>query len=736
MVKGTNTAKQIERLREHIRRHEYLYYVLDEPEISDIKFDRMMKELQQLESAHPELVTPDSPSQRVGGAPRNGVETRQHSPAMMSLDNTYSTEDLEEFDRRVRERYGRSRIDYVAEHKFDGLSISLVYEGGVLTRGVTRGDGTTGEDVTPNVRTIRSIPLRVDPAELKKLHLPANFEVRGEIIMPLRGFEELKQMEDEQAGKRFSNPRSAAAGSVRVLDSEITRTRRLDFFAYLLLVGGRVPTRLHSEALEAMRELHFRISPDWRLCHSLDEVKKYIDSWEGKREKLPYEIDGIVIKVNEIAMQQELGFTSKAPRWAVAYKYPARQETTAVNDVIFQVGRTGTLTPVAVLEPVEVGGVTVSRSTLHNMDEIERLGLRIGDSVIVERAGEVIPHVIKVVKEGKPRREIAVPERCPECGSKIHKDPEEVACRCVNASCPAKRKESLLHFAGRHAMNIDGLGEKIVDQLVDKGLVNDFADLYELKPEDVAALERMAEKSAQNLLNEIKASKNNSLARLIYALGMRFVGERTGQLLADHFASLPKLAEATVEELVDVPEVGPKVAQSIADFFSEPANQKLVRRLKDEGLKMTEKRQAPEDTRFAGKTFVFTGALARRSRDEAGAEVVRHGGKVSGSVSKLTDYVVVGSDPGSKADKSRSLGVTILNEDDFEKLLAGKLQVSQKTSKSAKGSPKSKQNERAQRSSKESKTKGPKSTSRKAPKHSLCGVPSSPSLAFREKLRS
>jgi DNA ligase (NAD+) len=713
MVKSTSTAKQIEKLREDIRRHEYLYYVLDEPEISDVKFDRMMEELQRLESAHPELVTPDSPTQRVGGAPRKGVETRRHSPAMMSLDNTYSMEDLEEFDRRVRELAGRQRIDYVAEHKFDGLSMSLVYEGGMLARGVTRGDGTTGEDVTANVRTIRSIPLRVDAEELKQSRMPGNFEVRGEIIMPLRAFENLNQMQEEQGGKRFSNPRSAAAGSVRVLDAEITRTRRLDFHAYLLLAGGRVPTRLHSEALESLRRLHFRISPDWRLCHSLDDVKKFIDSWEGKREKLPYEIDGIVIKVNEIAMQQELGFTSKAPRWAVAYKYPARQETTFVNDVVFQVGRTGTLTPVAMLEPVEVGGVKVSRSTLHNMDEIERLGLRIGDTVIVERAGEVIPHVIKVVKEGNPRREIVVPERCPECGSKIHKDPEEVAYRCVNASCPAKRRESLLHYAGRHAMNIDGLGEKIVDQLVDKGLVKDFADLYELKLEDVAALDRMAEKSAQNLLDEIKASKNTSLARLIYALGMRFVGERTGQLLADHFASLPKLAEATVEELVEVPEVGPKVAQSIADFFSEPANRKLIKRLEDEGLKMTEKRQAPEDMRFAGMSFVFTGALARRSRDEAGAEVMRHGGKVSSSVSKLTDYVVVGSDPGSKHDKARSLGVTILNEDDFDKLLVGKLEVSPKQNPSAKASAKSKQNGSTKQNANESKTLSTKSQPRK-----------------------
>jgi len=718
MVKSTQTAKQIEKLREDLRKHEYLYYVLDEPEISDVKFDRMMEELQRLESANPELIAPDSPTQRVGGAPRKGVETRQHSPALMSLDNTYSMEELDEFDRRVRELAGRDRIDYVTEQKFDGLSISLVYAGGVLARGVTRGDGTTGEDVTANVRAIRSIPLRVDSAELKKLRMPPDFEVRGEIIMPLRAFEDLNQRQEEQGGKIFANPRSAAAGSVRVLDPEITRARRLDFYAYLLLAGGRVPTRLHSEALESLRKLHFRVSPDRRLCHSLDEVKKFIDSWEGKREKLPYEIDGIVVKVNEIAMQQELGFTSKAPRWAVAYKYPARQETTVVKDVSFQVGRTGTLTPVAMLEPVEVGGVTVSRSTLHNMDEIERLGLRIGDTVIVERAGDVIPHVINVVKEGNPRREIVVPEQCPECGGKIHKDPEEVAYRCVNASCPAKRRESLLHFAGRHAMNIDGLGEKIVDQLVNKGLVKDFADLYELKLEDVAALERMAEKSAQNLMEEIKASKNNSLARLIYALGMRFVGERTGQLLADHFSSLPKLAEAGVEELVEVPEVGPKVAQSIADFFSEPANQKLIERLKDEGLRMTEKRQAPEDMSLAGKTFVFTGALARRSRDEGGAEVMRHGGKVSGSVSKLTDYVVVGADPGSKHAKARSLGVTILNEDDFEKLLAGKLQVLTEETQSAKASPKSKQNGRMQKSSNQ-KTRRKKSSSKKTPERSL-----------------
>ena len=719
MAKNTSAAKQIEKLREQIRRHEYLYYVLDEPEISDARFDRLMADLQKLESEHPELVAADSPTQRVGGAPRKGFETRRHSPAMMSLDNTYSIEELEDFDRRVRELAARDQIDYVAEHKFDGLSISLVYENGILARGVTRGDGITGEDVTANVRTIRSIPLRVDAGELKKLRLPPDFEVRGEIVMPLRAFEALNEKQQEQGGKRYANPRNVAAGAVRVLDPEITRSRRLDFYAYYLLAGGREPMPLHSQALEALRKLHFKASPDWRVYDSLDGIKKYIAAWDVKREKLPYEIDGIVIKVNEIALQQELGFTAKAPRWAVAYKYPARRETTVVNDVIFQVGRTGVLTPVAVLEPVEVGGVTVSRSTLHNMDEIERLGLHVGDTVIVERAGEVIPHVIQVLREGKSRRAIVVPERCPECHSRIHKDPEEVAYRCVNASCPAKRKESLLHFAGRHAMNIDGLGEKIVDQLVDKGLVKDFADLYKLKLDDVASLERMAEKSARNLLDEISASKNNSLARLIYALGIRFVGERTGQLLADHFASLPKLAEAAVDELEEVTEVGPIVAQSIADFFSEKANKDLVKRLAAEGLKMSEKRQAPDDTRFAGMTFVFTGALARRSRDAASAEVARHAGTVTGSVSKATDYVVVGADPGSKFDKARSLGVTILNEDEFDALLSGKMRTTLETNPSEPPRAKSKGKAPSNKNSKAAKVRSVKSRSRKTPQGSL-----------------
>jgi len=664
-----SVKKEIEGLREKLRYHEYRYYVLDDPEISDAAYDRTMNRLKELEAAHPELVTPDSLTVRVGGAPREGFTKVQHARAMLSLDNAFSYDALREWDRRVREGSGQEKIAYIAEHKFDGLSISLQYEDGVLVRGVTRGDGTTGEDVTPNVKTIRSIPLRVDAAALKKNKRPADFEVRGEIMMTKKAFEALNRKQEETGGKIFVNARNSAAGAVRVLDPAITAARRLDFFAYYLLVDGKVPFAKHSESLEALKQLHFRASDDWKLCAGIAAVIAYCGDWDAKREKLAYEIDGVVVKVNSIPIQNELGYTSKAPRWAMAYKYPARQETTVVNDIIVQVGRTGTLTPVAVLEPVQVGGVTVSRSTLHNMDEIERLGLQIGDTVLIERAGEVIPHVLKVVKEGKPRKPFHMPKHCPECGSTIHHVEGEVAYRCVNAACPAKRKESILHFAGRHAMNIDGLGDKIVDQLVDKGLVKDVADLYALKEDEVAELERMAEKSAQNVLEEIEASKKNSLARLIYALGIQFVGERTGQLLAEHFSSLEELAAAKEEELEEVPEVGPKVAASIVEFFSEPANRQLIKKLHKVGVHPTAEKRVVKSQKLVGKSFVFTGGLANRSREEAGEIVQQHGGKVSGSVSKKTNYVVVGTDPGSKYEKAKELGVTVLTEAEFEKLV-------------------------------------------------------------------
>src|SRR5580700_5391978 len=670
MAKAAAAKHEIEQLREKIRHHDYRYYVLDDPEVSDAAYDRLMNRLKELEAANPKLVTPDSPSARVGGIPRAGFQTVRHARAMLSLDNAFSYDALRDFDRRVRQGSGREKIEYVAEHKFDGLSISLQYESGILTRGVTRGDGSTGEDVTPNVRTIRSIPLRMDVALLKKTKLPATFEVRGEVLMTRKSFEAMNRQQEQTGGKIFVNPRNAAAGSVRVLDPSITAQRRLEFFAYYLLVDGAEPFPKHSESLQALKQLRFRASDDWKLCQGIDEVLAYCDTWEPKREALPYEIDGVVIKVNSTPIQHELGFTAKAPRWAIAYKYPARQETTEVNDIRVQVGRTGTLTPVAVLEPVQVGGVTVSRSTLHNMDEVDRLGLEIGDTVLIERAGEVIPHVLKVVKEGKNREPFRMPKQCPECGSTIHKSEGELAYRCVNAACPAKRKESLLHYASRHAMNIDGLGDKIVDQLVDKGLVKDVADLYALKEDQVAALDRMAEKSAQNLLEEIEGSKKNTLARLIYALGIRFVGERTGQLLAEHFSSLEELAAADEEQLVAVNEVGPKVAAAIAEFFSEPANRHLIKKLHKAGVHPTAEKREVKSQKLAGKSFVFTGGLANRSREEAGELVQQHGGKVSGSVSKKTDYVVVGTDPGSKYDKAKELGVTILTESEFEKLLA------------------------------------------------------------------
>jgi len=672
MPSSNPATTKIEKLRDEIRRHEYLYYVLDQPKISDASFDKLMLQLKELEAKRPDLIAPDSPTQRVGGVPREGFQPVRHARPMMSLDNALSFDALRDFDRRVHELTGREAVDYVVEHKFDGLSISLTYEAGALARAVTRGDGTTGEDVTLNVRTIRSVPLRVDAATLKQLGISPNFEVRGEIIMSHRAFEDLNRQQEEQGGKRFANPRNAAAGAVRVLDPSITASRHLDFYAYFLSVSpvaGRPAVRRHSQSLEILAKLGFRIFAGWKVCHSLDEVLAFCDKWDTQREKLPYEIDGIVIKVDEFGLQDELGFTSKAPRWAIAYKWPARQEVTTVNDIQVNVGRTGALTPVAFLEPVAVGGVTVSRSTLHNMDEVERLGVQIGDKVLIERAGEVIPHVLKVVEKGKDRREFHMPERCPECDSRIHKAPDEVAYRCVNASCPAKRRESLLHFAGRHAMNIDGLGEKLVDQFVEQRIVKDVADLYSLKLDMLENLERMGEKSAQNLLDEIEASKKNSFGRLIYALGMRFVGERTGQLLADHFGDLGAIEDASAEQLMEVGEVGPKVAESIAEFFSEAANRELVKKLRKAGVKITEERRKPAENRLHGRTFVFTGSLARHSREAAGELVAQYGGKVVSSVSKATDFVVAGTDAGSKLTKAQSLGVTVLDEAAFERAI-------------------------------------------------------------------
>jgi DNA ligase (NAD+) len=664
-----NIEKEIAELRDKIRYHEHRYYVLDDPEISDFEFDKLMQRLKEIELQHPDLVTPDSPTQRVGGAPASEFPKVRHPAPLLSLDNTYSVDDLRDFDRRVRELAGRDQVEYVAELKLDGLSMALTYEDGELVRGVTRGDGEVGEDVTSNIRTIRSVPLRLEEKKLKLIGHPARFEVRGEVIMTRKAFEQTNAQREAAGEPKFANPRNSAAGSIRQLDPRIVAERKLDMFIYYLLVKGAELPGEHAQALETLSRMGFKVNPHWKRCPAFDDLLAYIQKWESRRDSLDYEIDGIVIKVNDTGLWQELGTTAKSPRWAVAYKYPARQATTRVNDIRAQVGRTGTLTPVADLEPVDVGGVTVSHATLHNMDEIERLGVKIGDTVLIQRAGEVIPQVVKVVKAAPDGREFVMPRKCPVCDGDVRRAEGEVAYRCVNTACPAKLKESLLYFAGRRAMNIDGLGEALVDQLVDKGLVHDVADLYTLTHQQLSDLERMGDKSAQNLLDEIERSKQESLARVIFALGMRFVGERTGQLLASHFGSLDKLAQATPEELVEAEEVGPRVAEAIQEFFQEKRNRDVIEKLRAAGLQFTQEQTRKTDGKLTGKQFVLTGTLPTYSRDQAKQMIEASGGRVVGSVSKKTDYVVVGAEAGSKLEKARALGITILDEPGLRELL-------------------------------------------------------------------
>jgi len=668
---GKDLAKEIDKLRTEIRYHEHRYYVLADPEISDFEFDQLMQRLQELERQHPELVTPDSPTQRVGGQPAEEFPKVRHSTQMLSLDNTYAVEELRDFDRRVRELSGRANVEYVAELKLDGLSMALTYENGVLTHGVTRGDGITGEDVTANIKTIRSVPLRIDPKKLELIASPPRFEVRGEVIMGRKAFEQLNAQREAAGEPKFANPRNSAAGTMRQLDPRIVAERRLDMFLYYLQVSGTEPLAGHAQNLEALARMGFKVNPHWRLCRSFDALLAYIQEWEAKRDSLDYEIDGIVIKVNTTRLWAELGTTAKSPRWAVAYKYPARQATTRVVAIRPQVGRTGTLTPVADLEPVDVGGVTVSHATLHNMDEIERLGVKVGDTVLLQRAGEVIPQVVKVVKQAPEGRMFCMPKTCPVCGGEVHRSEGEVAYRCVNAACPARLKESLLHFAGRRAMNIDGLGDALVDQLVDEGLARDVADLYHLAHEQLASLERMGDKSATNLLREIENSKQAALARLIFAIGIRFVGERTAQFLADHFGSLDKLASATEEELFEVEEVGPRVAEAILEFFQEERNRKVIEKLREAGLQFEQKKVGRHrGLPLQGKQFVLTGTLPNYSREDAKKMIEDAGGRVTASVSKKTDYVVAGADPGSKLDKTRELGVKTIDEAGLLKLLS------------------------------------------------------------------
>jgi len=657
-----NPVREIEKLRDELRRHEHLYYVLDQPEITDAEYDALMRTLQALEAEHPELATPDSPTQRVGGKPREGFLKVEHSSAMLSLDNALNEGELRDFDRRVRELLAGEAFVYVAELKMDGLSMAAHYVDGVFTLAVTRGDGRVGEDVTENARTIRSLPLKVKTKDEK-------FEARGEVVMNHKAFERLNSDREEKGLARFANPRNAAAGSLRLLEPQITASRRLEYYTYFLLVDGKPAKDSHAESLDELERRGFKVNENRALCQDIGAVLEFCARWEALRDELPYEIDGVVVKVDSIAQQQRLGWTAKAPRWAIAYKYPPRQAVTTVDNIDIQVGRTGALTPVAHLKPVVVSGVTVSRATLHNEDEIERLGLQIGDDVVIERSGDVIPKVVRVHAQGSYRKPFQMPSVCPVCGGAVAREEGEAATRCINTNCSARLKESLLHFASRGVMNIDGMGDALVDQLVDRGIVENVADIYGLTVEKLMELERMGQKSAANVVANIEKSKKNPLPRVITALGIRFVGERTAQFLAEAFGDLDAIARADLDVLQEAEEVGPRIAESIFHFFHEPRNQELVERLREAGLQFTYETKRPKSGPLKGKTFVLTGSLPNLSRDEATRLIEAAGGKVAGSVSKKTSYVVAGEEAGSKLTKAQELGVPIVNEDDLLNLI-------------------------------------------------------------------
>jgi DNA ligase (NAD+) len=658
------TVARIEVLRSELRRHEHLYYVLDQPTISDAEYDAMMRELQRIEKAHPDLMTSDSPTQRVGGQPREGFTKIRHSAPMLSLDNALDEGELREFDRRVRELLAGESFNYVAELKLDGLSMAVHYADGLLRQALTRGDGAVGEDVTANARTIRSLPLRIPE--------PSAFEVRGEVVMPTKAFQRLNEEREEAGLPRYANPRNSAAGTLRMLDPAITAARQLDYYAYFYLVDGAPVFSTHSASLSRLGQLGFKVNTHHRLCRDLAEVLQFVREYEPRRDTLPYEIDGVVVKVDSIEQQRKLGWTAKAPRWAIAFKYAARQAETVVESIGVQVGRTGALTPVAHLRPVQVSGVTVSRATLHNEDEIARLGLAAGDTVLLERSGDVIPKVIRVVREGDTRRQFRMPANCPVCGEAVVRPEGEVIWRCLNVNCPARLKNSLLHFASRHVMDIGGMGDALVDQLVDKGLVRSIAEIYDLTVEQLAGLERMGLKSAERVMDGIVRSKMQPLPRVITALGIPFVGERTAQILAETFGSLDALVNADEATLQSADEVGPKVAQSIRQFFENLNNRILIERLRVAGLRFIHERVDRSGGPFAGLTLVLTGTLPKLSREDAKARIEAAGGKVSGSVSKKTHFVVAGEDAGSKLEKARELGLVVWNEDQLLEKLGGK----------------------------------------------------------------
>ena len=668
MSVSSEIHQRVEILRKEINSHNYRYYVLDDPEITDAEFDRLLRELESLEKEYPELVTPDSPTQRVGAEPLKEFAEVQHEVPMLSLANAFSDSEVDDFDRRGRERLAVSDLEYSVEPKLDGLAISLLYKDGVLVRAATRGDGTNGEDVTLNVRTIDTIPLRLLGDDY-----PPELEVRGEVIITKAGFDALNQQQRKNNAKLFANPRNAAAGSLRQLDPRITATRPLSFYCYGVgkVDSDSLPQR-HSEIMRQLKSWGFPVNPQSRVVNGVKGCLAYYREMQDKRDSLPYDIDGIVYKIDSLENQQKLGFVARAPRWALAHKFPAQEEMTILLDIDVQVGRTGALTPVARLEPVHVGGVIVSNATLHNQDEIERLDARIGDTVIVRRAGDVIPQVVGVVisrRQGRPRR-YKLPDACPVCNSPTVRLPGEAVTYCTGGLyCAAQRKQAIKHFVSRRAMDIDGLGDKLADQLVDEKLVNDLADLYQLTVEQLAGLERMAEKSASNLIKAIDKSRTTTLARFLYALGIHDVGETTAQTLANNFGTLDAIEQADEATLMAVPDVGPVVAKSITEFFKQTHNQDVISKLTEVIAWPEVEIKSAAELPLQGKTFVITGTLSNMTRDEAKAELQALGGKVSGSVSKKTDYIVVGEDPGSKADKAEKLGVEILNETALQKLL-------------------------------------------------------------------
>ena len=661
-------ARRVEKLRREIERHLRLYHVEDNPEISDAEYDQLFDELVKLEEAHPQLQSPDSPTQRVGAKPAEGFAAVRHRVPMLSLANAFDDEDIESFDRRVREGLDRGEVEYACELKFDGLAVTLTYEQGLFTQGATRGDGAVGEDVTANLRTIHSIPLRLDSKKQPKL-----LEVRGEVLMMRKDFEAVNRRALEAGEKTFVNPRNAAAGGLRQLDPRLTAKRKLSFFAYGVgAVDGWAVPPTHSKLLDALAAMGFPVSMDRRTAKGAAGLLEFYREMAGKRAKLAYDIDGVVYKVNAFADQNHLGYVSRAPRFAVAHKYPAEEATTELLEIDFQVGRTGAITPVARLKPVFVGGTTVTNATLHNEDEIRRKDIWKGDVVVVRRAGDVIPEVARVQKKGPRDAPFRMPRKCPVCGSAVTRSEEEAVARCTGGLfCAAQRKQSLLHFAGRRAMDIEGLGDKLVDQLVDGGIVRTPADLYKLGVAKLAALERMAEKSAANVHAAIEKSKDTTLARFVYALGIRNVGEVTAKDLAAHFGSIDPIMDASVEQLLEVPDVGPVVAESIAAFFREPHNREVVEQLRAAGVKWPEGGRARKAASgaFAGKIVVLTGTLSSMGRDDAKERIEAGGGKVTGSVSKKTDYVVAGAEAGSKLDRATELGIRVLDEDEFLKML-------------------------------------------------------------------